>query len=335
MRDLLPELKEWINANEAFALATVVSTWGSAPRSAGSYMAIRHDGAVLGSVSGGCVEGAVISAATEIIAQQSSELLHFGVADETAWDVGLACGGKIDVFLQSGRNEALITLIEALEEDNQAVHVFDIANGSQAIVGVNGRLFSEKHFPQMAWEKASTQLDRATSSAQIIEISSNQRLFYNPLTPTPEIVIIGGGQITQALVEMAITMHFVPIVIDPRRNFISENRFPDQTDLIHAFPKSAFEEHPLQGNSAVASLSHDPKIDDPALAIALSSDAFYVGALGSRKTHQKRIKRLEQAGVSQADLARIQSPIGIEIGATNPEEIALAVISQIVQLYRA
>lgn len=329
MRDLLPELKNWIAAEQPFALATVVSTWGSAPRRAGSYMAVRKDGAILGSVSGGCVEGAVIEEAQGVITAEEAKLLHFGVADETAWDVGLACGGEIDVFVQPGQRKTLGPLIEGLEESRNMAHVFTLDEGKEVVIQ-DGRIeYAEAGLQLTNWV---LELSR---DAQTLEVGG-QRAFYNPLPPAPELVIVGGVQIAQALVEMAQQVHFRPVLIDPRRAFLNADRFPNvpQEQLIQSWPDKAYEQAPLHASSAVASLTHDPKIDDPALLGALKSEAFYVGALGSRKTHKKRLKRLAEAGASEEQLARIRSPIGVDIAAANPEEIALAIMAQVVGAYR-
>jgi len=328
MRDLLPQLKTWLSSNQPFSLATVVSTWGSGPRKSGAYMAIREDNTILGSVSGGCVEGAVIEEAKKVIQTGKTKRLHFGVPDENAWNVGLACGGEIDVFLQPADPKVLGAIINELEAEEYAAHVFSLAPEAvpqQVALLTNGNVV-ESDFEELLAEKP--------HKPRIFDHEGKQ-FFLNPLPPSPELVIIGGVHVAQALAELAKLMHFQPIIVDPRRAFLNTERFPETERIIQAWPDKAYAEIGLSSSSAVASLSHDPKIDDPALLGALKSEAFYIGALGSRKTHEKRLKRLQEAGASSEDLVRIQSPIGVDIGADNPEEIALAIMAQVIQAYRA
>ena len=335
MRDLLPQLKQWLDAGQPFALATVISTWGSAPRRVGSNMAIRHDQAILGSVSGGCVEGVVIEQAAKVLKTGKPELLHFGVSDETAWDVGLACGGEIDVYVQPAVPTILNEIIARIEQEEYVAYAFPLdwqTDGNHYLLDAQGI-----GYPQQ--DSTLTELQAAQNVSarkpRILEDVQGIRFFFNPMLPSPQLVIIGGVQIAQALTQLARLMHFHPIIIDPRKAFLTPERFPETEDYYQEWPGQAFEKLDLGSVTAVVSLTHDPKIDDPALLGALSSSAFYVGALGSRKTHAKRLERLEAAGASPEALARIHAPIGLDIKATNPEEIALAIMAQVVAVYRS
>ncbi len=334
MRELLPDLENWLNAGERVALATVISTWGSAPRPAGSYMAISENGALVGSVSGGCVEGAVIQAAQEVIKTQQPQRLHFGVADETAWEVGLACGGEIDIFVQPVLPALFTNLITRLRSNQDSVLATVVAGsadqlGAQVLTDVKGTRIAGGNGTMITEQDVAQNNKHATILAQ-----TDREIFINPLGAAPTVVMIGAGHIAVALAHVAKTLNFKAVVIDPRKTFASAQRFAHADRLIQSWPQQAFQEFQLNSSTALACLSHDPKIDDPALLAALRSDAFYVGALGSQRTQAKRRQRLLEAGVSEADLAHLRAPIGLEIGAVTPEEIALAIMAEIIAAYR-
>lgn len=337
MKEVIEAIDSWLAAGEtSIALATVIHTWGSAPRKTGAKMAFTDGGATIaGSVSGGCVEGAVIEAGGEVLASGRPRLLHFGVADETAWGVGLACGGTIDVWLepldipsyQAARDRilahqpvAIATILRAPEE----MIGRKLVVGERPLVGGLGPKLDETVI-----ELARHALLPASHS-----LPDEVVVFIDAQRPPPSLVIVGGAHISIALAGLAKAVNYRTVVVDPRRAFGSESRFPDVDQLIRAWPGKAFEEFPLRPDMAVVTLSHDPKIDDPALRAALESDAFYIGALGSRGTHAKRRARLLAQGVSEAQLARIHAPVGLAIGADNPEEIALAIMAEVVATYR-
>ena len=338
MREVIDDIARWLADGERnIALATVLTTWGSAPRKAGAKMAFTAGGAAIsGSVSGGCVEGAVIEAGGEVLADDRPRRLRFGVADETAWGVGLACGGTIEVFVErldlpsyeaarrwiaGGTSGALLTAVagpDALLGDK------GIVERGQAVAGP---LAAALDAPTLA-------LADTTHAAQRVTTAAGLELFIDPIRPAPALVIVGGAHIAVALARLARVLGYRTVVIDPRRAFGSAARFPDVDRLAQAWPDKALAEEPLTAESAVVTLSHDPKIDDPALRAALSSDAFYVGALGSRKTHAARAHRLAALGFDETQLARIHAPIGLDIGADNPEEIALAIMAEVVKSWR-
>lgn len=302
MRDILSTLEQWIAADEAIALATVIQTWGSSPRKAGAKMGITASGKICGSVSGGCVEGAVADVAQQVLKTRVPQLLHFGVADETAWEVGLACGGSLDVFVQP---------LDA--------RVFD---------EIRQRLGDEKSFAVVTVIKG--------EEIGKVEILENKGLgirdlrFVEVVSPPPQVVMVGGVHIAIALASIAKTLNYRTIVIDPRRAFGSQDRFPNVDKLMQVWCDEAFEKIKINDSTAIAFLTHDPKIDDAGLKIALASEAFYVGALGSKKTHDERKKRLLSSGVTESQLSRLHAPIGLNIGAASPEEIALSIMAEIV-----
>lgn len=337
MNEVREDIDRWLTAGETdIALATVLSTWGSAPRKAGAKLAFTAGGvAISGSVSGGCVEGAVIAAGEEVLASGRPQLLHFGVADETAWSVGLACGGTIEVFVERldpaihaaargwlahEATGAVVTVIAGPEE----LLARHLALGPDGATGSLGGAWDEP-----AWVAA-----RAARSSTRAWLAEGIEVFIDVLRPAPRLIIVGGAHIAVALVRLADVLGYRTVVIDPRRAFASATRFPTAGRLSTAWPDRALADNPPDADSAVVTLSHDPKIDDPALRAALESEAFYIGALGSRKTHAARRERLAALGFNDDRLGRIHAPIGLDIGADNPEEIALAVMAEVVATYR-
>ena len=322
------------------ALATVIQTWGSAPRRVGSKMAVTADGQFAGSVSGGCVENAVIEAALDSIQTDRARLLHFGVADETAWEVGLACGGSLDIFVQPLEGSFFPVLRAAWADETPSVHI-TVIRGSEHLLAreilvredgtVTGTL--GHHRQQKAVELARDVLLRGKSERVMLD--EETELFLALISPPPTLIAVGGVHITIALMSLAKTLGFRTVVIDPRSVWGSEERFPQVDQLIQAWPDEAFQQLKIRRGTAIAMLTHDPKLDDPALKIALNSPAFYVGALGSRTTNAKRRARLLNEGLTEEQLSRLHAPIGLDLGAETPEEIALAIMSQVVSAYRS
>jgi len=339
MRDILADVDRWQKKGAAVALATVVQTWGSSPRRAGAKMALASDGRIIGSVSGGCVENAVFEAGFESLKTDRPQLLHFGVADETAWEVGLACGGSIDVFVKPLNKNLFEQLRSAIENEEQAV-VATIIRGPDEILGreilvhedgnVTGTLGSE-------WDDAALKLANDVLSngiSQRVLVNENVELFFEAILPSPVLIIVGGVHIAVSLTALAKALGFRTIVIDPRKAWGNKERFPHVDQIIQAWPDVAFEQVKVTRSTAIAMLTHDPKLDDPALKIALNSPAFYVGALGSKSTHAKRRERLLGDGLSESQLSRLHAPIGLDIGAQSPEEIALAIMAEVVHAHR-
>ena len=336
MQEVIQDINSWLADNETVGLATVIQTWGSAPRKAGGKMAITPGGKISGSVSGGCVEGAVFEQAVESINRQQGKLLHFGVADETAWEVGLACGGNIRVFVEMLDHEIYAAIHEIIEQDRFGSMGTIVTSPDDSLVGTkfvtdkDGLIAGQSH--SEAAEKA---LDVMKSGkSQMVELADGSELFVEVYLPAPQLIMVGGVHIAVALTQMAKILGYQTIVVDPRRGFGNDERFPNVDKLIQKWPKSAFKEIKINENTAVALLTHDPKIDDPALHEVLNSAAFYIGALGSRKTHGKRVNRLLEAGYSQEQIDKIFGPIGLSINAQNPEEIALSVLAEIVKARR-
>jgi xanthine dehydrogenase accessory factor len=336
VRDVATDIDQWLAQGEQVALATVVSTWGSAPRQVGAKMAMTPAGAISGSVSGGCVEGAVFDTAMEVLASGRPQLLHFGVADETAWDVGLACGGTIEVFVEP-LDTAVYHFMQSLAAQEQAGVTVTVIKGPEESIGrkmalsADGRLVGG--LGQSVPEPV-RQAIQAVSQSQRLSLKAGTELFVDVVRPSPTLILVGGVHIAIALTTMAQTLGYRTIVVDPRRAFGSETRFPHADRLIQAWPDEAFAGLELTADTAVALLTHDPKIDDPALKIVLESPVFYVGALGSKATHGRRRRRLLAAGLAEEQIDRIHGPIGLDIGAQTPAEIALAVLAEIVRARR-
>ena len=335
MRDILPDLDNWNAQSKSIALATVIQTWGSSPRRAGAKMALTPDGKITGSVSGGCVEGAVFDEGVEALKSNRPKLLHFGVADETAWEVGLACGGSIDVFVKPLDGQLFKSLRSILVDEQPAVLV-TVVKGSDEILGremlvrddgsVTGALNDDLN--AIALNLAQETLSQGESRR--VMLNAEVEVFAEVILPPPTLIAVGGVHITIALMSLAKTLGYRTIVVDPRTAFGSEERFPDVDELIQLWPDEAFQKIPLTRSTAVAMLTHDPKLDDPALKIALPSPAFYVGALGSKTTQSKRRQRLLDDGLTESQLNRLHGPIGIEIEAHTPEEIAMSIMAEIV-----
>ena len=339
MRDILADVERWQKEEVAVALATVVRTWGSSPRRVGAKMAVTSDGRMSGSVSGGCVETAVVETAMDVLKTGRSQLLHFGVADETAWEVGLACGGSIDVFVKPLDSKLFEQLRSLLMSEVSGV-LSTVIHGDEKIIGremlivddaiVHGSLGNE-------WDATVLKLAQDVLSKGVsnrVSLNEEVEVFMEVILPPPTLVVVGGVHIAIALVSMARTLGYRTILIDPRKAWGSEERFPHVDSLIQSWIEEAFEQIPINRSTAIAMLTHDPKIDDPALQIALNSSAFYVGALGSKTTNAKRRERLLQEGLTEAQLSRLHAPIGLDIGAQTPEEIALAVMSEVVAARR-
>jgi xanthine dehydrogenase accessory factor len=285
-------------------------------------MAIREDGAFSGSVSGGCVEGAVIGEAENALRDGKPRNLKFGVSNEDAWAVGLACGGTIEIhvapLLAQSQQSVLAELKHARDAQQAVVLATDLASGESVI-----RYPGKANGDALA-DAARAQARRDQSAAVDI---GGRNWFLTVLNPPLDLAIIGAVHIAQPLARMAAVADYAVRVIDPRSAFATGERFPGVT-LSLDWPDEALAAKPPGPRTAVVALTHDPKLDDPGLSAALKSGAFYIGALGSRTTHAKRLERLKAKGFSDAELARIRGPIGLDIGARSPAEIAIAVLAQ-------
>jgi len=322
----------WRAAGRKVALATVARTWGSSPRPAGSKLAVNDATEFVGSVSGGCIEGAVIQEALEVMTTGVSRVLAFGVSDETAWEVGLACGGKVEVFVEavapdhgSGIPRAMLDeLLDARRARREVVLVTPLDGGAH-------RLMPALALGDDALAAAIAQVVRR-DQAEVIETATGGVLVEPHAAPL-RLVIVGAVHVAQPLAEMAALVGFAVTIVDPRRAFATAARFPGQA-LVIGWPDAAIGELAPDLRTAVVTLTHDPKLDDPALLAALGTPAFYVGCLGSKKTHEARKIRLGERGLDVAALARLHGPVGLRIGARTPAEIAVSILGEIVAALR-
>jgi xanthine dehydrogenase accessory factor len=307
----------WIKAGRRAALATVIETWGSAPRRVGAQMVVSSDGEMEGSVSGGCVEGAVVLEALEALEEGESKVLEYGVSDGDAFAVGLACGGTIRVLVEpvgtgGMPQEMLEALVEARAARTPVAYEVTLGGNHHALV-------SEGHESRFRMDRSGLEEDGETFVA-----------IHNPPL---RLVVVGAVHIAQALVPMARIAGFDPFVIDPREAFGSAARFPDAR-VINDWPDAALEQVGIDTRTALVLLTHDPKLDDPALFVGLRSGAFYIGALGSKRTHAARVDRLSEAGFDPHTIARINGPVGLNIGAAGPAEIAVSILAQMIEALR-
>jgi xanthine dehydrogenase accessory factor len=314
----LPKLAlDWHDAGRSVAIATVVKTWGSAPRPAGSQLVIDEAGAMQGSVSGGCVEGAVIIEAIDAIADGQVRLLTFGVSDDDAFAVGLACGGEIKILVEpvgAALPVAILTdLVRRRANAEPVAYVTDLKSGGPVL------------YPVPAF------LDRFRIDRSGIE--EDGQTFVCIHNPPLRLAIIGAVHIAQYLAPMARACGYAPVIIDPRPAFAAQERFPNET-LVDAWPDTALQVLDMDTRMAVVTLSHDPKLDDPAIIAALHSKVFYLGCLGSKRTHAKRLERLSAEGFGEDVLARIHGPVGLDLGGRQPAEIAISIMAQITQTLR-
>jgi len=308
MKDIIAYLIEWSKLHKQAALATVLQTWGSSPRQAGAHMAVDSKGEFVGSVSGGCVETAVVQEAMEVITTGQSKRIKYGISDDTAWEVGLACGGEVEIFISAISWKEIQPILNAIHAGEPITYVIDLDNF--------GSLFS---IPLGEFPRDLPYFDQH---------SEPQRLYLH-VPPDPEIVIIGGVNISQKIVPLAKLLGYKTTIVDPRKAFATPQRFPEADQILNSWPEEALPKMNITANTAIVILSHDDKIDLPSLAIALESSAFYIGALGSKKTQTRRKNSLLDSGIAAEKLKRIHGPIGLDIGAKDPTEIALSILAEI------
>ncbi|WP_128516807.1 XdhC family protein [Tabrizicola thermarum] len=321
--DLVPEAAlAWHRAGKGAALATVIETWGSAPRQAGSQLAISGTGEMVGSVSGGCVEGAVITEALDALADRKSRVLTFGVSDETAFAAGLACGGTIRVLVEPV-GEGAEALPETLLADLVAARA-----APRALAVVTTPATWTRRLVAPGEDPAADA--RFKSDRSGMEEDGRFIAIHNPPL---RLIVVGAVHIAQPLLQIARTCGFAPTLIDPRGAFGSADRFPGET-ILDDWPDEALAQLNPDARTAIVTLTHDPKLDDPAIRHALTSPAFYLGCLGSTRTHARRVDRLTAEGFTPDQIAKIHAPVGLDIGAKTPAEIAVSIMAQIIESLR-
>jgi xanthine dehydrogenase accessory factor len=320
---ILQAALRWHETGQGAVLATVIRTWGSAPRPVGAQMAVSGAGDMAGSVSGGCVEVAVVTEALAALQEALPRLVQYEVSDTAAFDLGLACGGAIRILVEpvgDGRDalspDLIAKVLAARAIADPVAVVTHLATWER-------KLMREGEDPMVA--------DRLRQDRSGLE---GDALFV-AVHPAPlRLIVVGAVHVAQALLPMAQACGYACTVVDPRSSFASAIRFPGQ-DIRDDWPDATLRSLALDARTAVVTLTHDAKLDDPALCVALVSPAFYVGSLGSRRTHAQRLDRLRALGIGPDDLARLHAPVGLAIGAKTPGEIAISIMAQITQVLRA
>ncbi|MGH3037628.1 MAG: XdhC family protein [Gaiellaceae bacterium] len=323
MRDVLETLERWAQAGTRVATATVVATERSAPREPGAVLAVDADGNVVGSVTGGCVEPAVYGEAREVLAGEGPRLKTYGIADEEAFEVGLPCGGTVHIFVDALDPALVEPIAEAVREERPIALETRITGegiGAKRLVG------PEDEGP------AADLLARAETG--IVETPEGQ-LFVSSFTPRPNLYVFGAVDHAAALAEIGRFLGYRVTVCDARARFVTRERFPDVDELVVEWPDRFLAEAPVDERTAICILTHDHKFDVPALKVALETPAGYIGAMGSRRTNADRAERLRAEGVTDEEMARIHAPIGLRIGSRSPQEVAVAIAAEIVQVMRA
>jgi xanthine dehydrogenase accessory factor len=302
VREVLSELQQWTRDGEEIALATVVETWGSSPRPLGSKMVVTKSGKMAGSVSNGCIEGAVFEEAQKVLQSGKPKIAAFGVADEVAFEVGLACGGHIEVFVEP-LQPAHKQLIAMLERKAAATLRTNLATGEVSLTS------------------------GAPTGSELARRDGDW--FVEPIRRPAHLVIVGAIHIAIPLHRLARLMGYRVTVIDARAKFATKERFPEADELIVSWPDEAIAKLTLDNSTYVVILTHDPKFDLPALRSVLGKEVGYIGAIGSRKTNQNRFDALRAEGFTEEQLARVHGPIGMDLGGRGAEETALGILAEI------
>ena len=314
MRELLSELDRWRSRGDRVAMARVVATRRSAPRPVGSKLIVSEQGELAGSVSGGCVESEVVEAAREVLAGGGPRLLTYGISDDLALSVGLPCGGEIDVWVSEPDAELLQELASVAREDQRAVSLVDLEGGTERLV-------------RDGEEEVADELIRGGHS-KVVEVEGS-RVFADVFGPPPRLLVYGAVDTADALCAAARGIGWRTIAADARARFATPERLPNADEIIVAWPEEVLARVRPDHTTAIVVLTHDDKFDVPMLTGALETEAFYIGALGSRRNQERRRERLLEAGVDEASLERISGPAGLDIGAHSPAETAVSMLAEI------
>jgi xanthine dehydrogenase accessory factor len=349
VRDILDVISKWWETGEPFGLATVVSTFSSAPREPGAAMAVSPDGEVAGSVSGGCVEGAVYELATQVRSTGQPVLRRYGVSDDTAFSVGLTCGGIIDIFVEPVSREGfpgLGEIVGAVRAGDPVAAATVVAGpgqvGARRLIWPDGRpsagtLGSGQRLDQAVDDDARGMLAQGLTGVRQYGPDGERRLddlsvFVQSFAPPPRMLVFGAIDFAAAVARAGKFLGYRVTVCDARPVFATASRFPDADEVITDWPHRYLSGIVTDDRTVICVLTHDPKFDVPLLEVALRRPAVYIGAMGSRRTHDDRLARLREAGMTAGELARLRSPIGLDLGARTPEETAVAIAAELIQL---
>jgi xanthine dehydrogenase accessory factor len=360
MREILDELTAALNRGESVAMSTVVRTWRSAPRPAGASMLVTVGGEAVGSVSGGCVEGALFDLGQEVLASGEPVFETYGVSDDDAFAVGLTCGGILEVFIErvnldtwpelpgiaasvaADEPVAIAVIVRSPNADQVGRHIVVRQTVRHTVDG--------EPAPRTLATEGSLGTDRlddtvGTDALGFLESGTTGFLHYGPegerlgegidvfvnsMAPAPRMYIFGAIDFSASLCRVGKLLGFRVTVCDAREIFATPRRFPEADEVVVDWPHRWLVGQPVDSRTVICVLTHDPKFDVPALEVALRSDAGYVGAMGSRRTHADRLRRLQEAGMSEQEIARLHSPIGLDLGARTPEETAVSIAAEII-----
>ncbi|RAJ71198.1 xanthine dehydrogenase accessory factor [Streptomyces sp. Amel2xB2] len=345
MREILPQLRELIESSMPFALATVVGVRGSAPRGPGAVMAVTGDGRVIGSISGGCVEGAVYEAGLEAVADGTASFHVYGIADEDAFSVGLTCGGELSVLVRpyspGPAQDALAHVLNAIAV-HEPVTVATVTGGeaplgAQRVVtaGQTSATLGNPWLDGAVDDDARGLLAQGATDVRHYGARGQRRMdevsvFVQSFQPPPRMLVFGAIDYSTATARMGAFLGFHVAVCDARPAFATRERFPAADEVVRAWPHEYLARTPVDARTVICALTHDPRFDIPLLLAALRTPASYIGVMGSRRTHTDRVARLRENGATDADLARLASPIGLDLGARTPEETAVSIAAEII-----
>lgn len=337
MKEILPDLDRWQKEGEEAALATLVRAYGSSPRPPGARLCVTRSGGMAGSVSGGCVENDLYERAMQVLDSGQPALVQYGISDELAFEVGLSCGGTIEVLVEPFRADAAWEAVrQAVEGQRPAAFAIALAPASlrgrkcaimgegERVGGIDGDLDE-----RVAAEAGALLGEGGTRILTLPWRREECTVYIEAFLPPPRLFIVGATHTAIPLCRMAKELGFRVSIVDARSLFATRERFPEADEVMRAWPDEALDEASLDAYSHVVILTHDPKFDLPTLARALRSPVRYIGAMGSRGTHERRKEQLRKQGFSEDELARIRAPIGLDLGARSPEEMALAILAEV------
>jgi xanthine dehydrogenase accessory factor len=353
MLDAAAQLDHWIKGDQDFAVATVVDVSGSAPRQPGAALAVNIDGSAIGSVSGGCVEGAVYELCQEALDSGSSTVQRFGYSDEDAFAVGLTCGGIIDVLVTPVRrtdsyHSLFVSAVEAVR-DGRSVALARVFDGPERLIGrgllvqadgsAEGTLGDHPALDRLAAEEARAMLEIGRTGTVTVGVDGQYcdeplRLLVESSSPSPRMIVFGAIDFATALVRLGKFLGYHVTVCDARPVFATARRFPEADEVVVEWPHRYLEGTEVDARTVLCVLTHDAKFDVPLLELALRLPVGYVGAMGSWRTHQDRVLRLREAGTTDAELARLRAPIGLDLKAHTPEETAVSIAAELIAVRR-
>ncbi len=325
-KEIYNKIEFFLKEEKEIAVINVIETWGSSPRPVGSVMVVTEDKQIVGSVSGGCIESFVFGKALEVIKTNKVLTLDFGVTNKQAWEVGLTCGGKIKVFIEKFTN---LDLSYVKKINNSFSSGKSITVATKILDGTR-KILADKKLTIKNKDLAINQMTNHLKESKL-ELLNNQYWFFKVFKSTIKLIIIGAVHIAEPLIKFADILGYKIFIIDPR-NALKTISYNNKVEVIKDWPDEALKKIAIDNNSAIVTLTHDTKLDDPALEYALRSEAFYIGCLGSKKTHASRLARLSEKGFKDIILKKLNGPIGLSIGAKNPAEIAVSIVSQIIEI---